>query len=120
MRDLEMTNGASVAPDRILTNGVLAMPDMLYGKVLQGGLGIGELSRKILEHSSVEKLVTVEIDPEIISAFGNDDPRHEIVEGDFRDFDWEGFQFVVSDIPNGDHGWLHTDGWEVALCRRSG
>src|SRR3990167_4861037 len=62
----------------------LLAPPMLYGKVLQLGLGIGWMSDKILTHGITE-LTTWENDEEVIAARDETDPRHTIRLGDALD-----------------------------------
>ena len=103
----------------------LLAPPMLYGTVLQLGLGIGWMSDKILTHGITE-LTTWENDEEVIAARGETDPRHTIRLGDALDaFDIvrengviksatvkpniaAEYDFIYCDVPDLPNGWLKT------------
>lgn len=88
--------------------GFYVCPHYLYGKVLQGGLGIGFMTRKILEFTKVTKLVVVEQDQDVIDMFRNNDLRLTIIKGNFKPYAKQHhamFDFICSDI-----SWKY-DGW---------
>ena len=95
---------------------VTDMPPFLYGRVLQAGLGIGVLARRILECSAVTELVTIEIHPDVVASFVNQDPRHTIQTRDWQtltDQEKDAFDFVVVDLGQAGDGWQKAGHWTM-------
>ena len=95
-----------------------SIPMLIFGKVLQGGLGEGTLTDWLLEHNITE-LVTIELDQGVIDDFDNPYDNHTIIKGDFKEYYEEHkdeFDFIVQDIdePTKMRTWLKTAGWNIS------
>jgi spermidine synthase len=89
-----------------------------HADVLIGGLGLGVTLRHVLQHPAVKSVCVVEISPQVISWNRNhlnnvdllDDPRLELVIGDFCDY--------AQGAPRSYHGIaLHIDAGPNRLAR---
>ena len=66
-------------------NTVKDKPIILYGRVLQLGLGFGTLTEIILKEP-IDELITIENDQDVIDAFEDKDTRHKIIKDDAKEY----------------------------------
>lgn len=70
------------------------------GRILMGGLGLGLDTKYILSFEEVSKLVVLELEPDIIALWKEknpvQDPRLELVQGDFFSVSHDGFNLVIN------------------------
>lgn len=92
--------------------GVFKAPTMLYGRVLFGGLGNGDLQEMLLNRHPAMTAISVENDPEVIKDYEwprGHEKRHDVVEGDFFQYleeHGDEFQWVCDDVTA--RGWINV------------
>ena len=82
------------------------------GKVLIGGLGMGYLTRRVLQRKQVKSVLVIEKNPDIIEFFGKYlfeefGDRVKIIKGDMYGHSWQNHDTALWDIWDeiGDAGW---------------
>jgi len=88
----------------------------LRGRVLEIGAGIGQITGELLQNPAINKLVSIEPDPQFCSRFRLAFPAHEIIQGTIDDLKSEDRWNAILSVNVLEH--ISEDECELAIYRQ--